>query len=87
MEANEFSGESTSEEAVDDRGTGQAAAVTILQNLRDRLFDSNSAQMARALGRTSDQVESWLAGDEVVDDDAVMKARAIAAAREVEIED
>ena len=68
---------------VDDRGTTQNEAVTILRNLRDHGFASSNEQLARALGRSPQQVEGWLAGSEQVDDDAVIKARGIAREREV----
>ena len=71
---------------VDDRGTTQEEALSILRNLRDHGFASSNEQLATALGRTPEQVEGWLAGSEEIDDDAVMKARGIAQERNVEIE-
>lgn len=71
--------------AVDDRGTDQTEAVTILRNLRDRAFDSSDEKLALALGRPSEEIESLIGGEEVIDDDLVMKARGIAQTRGVEL--
>jgi len=76
----------TTDNVVDDRGTTQEEAVSILRNLRDHGFASSNEQLAVALGRSSQQVEGWLDGSEEIDDDVVMKARGIAQQRNVEIE-
>lgn len=72
-------------QAVDDRGTDQSEAVTILTNLRNRAFDSNDEKLALALGRPTEEIESLLGGAEGIDDDLVMKARGIAQERGVEL--
>ncbi len=72
-------------QAVDDRGTDQPEAVTILKNLRDRAFDSSDEKLALALGRPTEEIESFISGEEVIDDDLVMKARGIAQERGVEL--
>jgi len=74
------------ENIVDDKGTGQDKAVSILRNLRDHGFAASNEQLATALGRSADQVEGWLNGTEEIDDDVIMKARGIARERDVEIE-
>jgi plasmid maintenance system antidote protein VapI len=71
--------------AVDDRGTDQSEAVTILKNLRDRAFNSSDEKLALALGRTTEEIESLIGGDEVIDDDLIMKARGIGQERGVEL--
>ena len=71
---------------VDDQGTTQDQARSLLQNLRDEGFDSSNEQLAIALGRSEEQVEGWLNGTEEIDDDVIMKARGIATNREVEVE-
>lgn len=74
------------EHIVDDRGTDQDAAARILLRLRNRAFDSSDEKLAVALGRPVEEVEGWNAGMEVIDDDVVMKARAIAMHRGVSVE-
>jgi hypothetical protein len=76
----------TNDNVVDDRGTSQQEAVSILRNLRDHGFASSNEQLATALGRSAQQVEGWLDGAEEIDDDVVMKARGIAQQRNVPIE-
>ncbi len=73
-------------EVVDDRGTGQEKASQILRNLRDRAFEASDEKLAMALGRPVEEVAAWDSGQEVIDDDAVMKARGIALHRGVRIE-
>ena len=71
---------------VDDRGTGQAEAAQILRNLRDRGFEASDEKLAVALGRPIEEVTAWNAGQEMIDDDVVMKARGIALHRGVHVE-
>jgi hypothetical protein len=71
---------------VDDRGTGQDKAAQILRNLRDRAFQASDERLALALGRPTEEIVAWNAGDEMIDDDVVMKARGIAMHRGVRIE-
>ncbi|HVQ40018.1 MAG TPA: hypothetical protein VMS31_20940 [Pyrinomonadaceae bacterium] len=72
-------------QAVDDRGTEQSEAVTILRHLRDRAFDSSDEKLALALGRPTDEIESLIGGQQVIDEDLLMKARGIAQERSVEL--
>ncbi len=74
------------EHVVDDRGTGQDKASQILINLRDRAFEANDEKLALALGRPAEEVIAWQAGQEVIDDDVIMKARGIAMHRGVNVE-
>lgn len=71
---------------VDDRGTEQEQAQDMLATLRDTGFDGDDEKLARALGRSAEQVEAMIDGEETIDDDVVMKARGIALNRGVEIE-
>jgi hypothetical protein len=73
-------------DAVDDRGTTQEEARTLLTKLRDQGFDSSDEQLAVALGRPVEEVKGWIEGTEPVDDDVIMKARGIALQRGIEIE-
>ncbi len=71
---------------VDDRGTDQDKASQILINLRDRAFEANDERLALALGRPTEEVAAWQAGQELIDDDVIMKARGIAMHRGVSVE-
>jgi hypothetical protein len=71
---------------VDDRGTGQGAALQMLRNLRDRGLEGSDEKLALALGRPITEVRDWEAGQQIIDDDVVMKARGIARLRGVVIE-
>ena len=82
----ENTGETQSNQAVDDRGTNQTEGRALLKNLRDKGFDSSDEKLAVALGRPVEEVEAWTGGAEDVDDDVVMKARGIALNRGIEIE-
>jgi hypothetical protein len=75
-----------SDNVVDDRGTGQKQAVKILRTLRDRAFEASDEKLAIALGRPVEEVAGWSAGQHVIDDDVVMKARGIAMNRGVHLE-
>lgn len=74
------------DQIVDDRGTGQKEAAQILWNLRDRAFEASNEKLALALGRPTEEVEAWNTGQELIDDDVVMKARGIAMHRGIHIE-
>lgn len=74
-------------EAVDDRGTDQAAAAQILRTLRDKAFYFDNEKLAQALGRPTEEIEAWTEGTGTIDDDVVMKARGIAIQRGIEIEE
>jgi hypothetical protein len=74
------------ENVVDDRGTDQNKASQILVNLRDRAFEASDERLALALGRPTEEVAAWQAGQELIDDDVIMKARGIAMHRGVSVE-
>ena len=76
----------TSEEAVDDRGTSQAEGRALLTRLRDGGFEGSDEKLAVALGRPVEEVTAWTGGDEAVDDDVIMKARGIAKERGISVE-
>ena len=73
------------EQQVDDKGTDQEEARRMLTALRDRGFDGDNGKLAVALGRSVEQVENILSGNETIDDDVVMKARGIALNRGIEV--
>ena len=74
------------DQQVDDKGTGQEQAQHMIEALRDEGFDGDNEQVAKALGRTIEQVEGMIDGTETIDDDVVMKARGIALHRGIQIE-
>ncbi len=74
------------DQEVDDKGTDQEEARSILTTLRDQGFDADNEKLAVALGRTNEQVEAMITGAETIDDDVVMKARGIALHRGIEVE-
>ncbi len=74
------------DQEVDDKGTDQEAAQQMIEALRDQGFDSDNEKLAKALGRTIEQVDGMIEGTETIDDDVVMKARGIALNRGIEIE-
>ena|SRR5215510_2702594 len=74
-------------DSLDDQGTTQAEGIDILINLRDRVFSSSNKKLALALGRSEEQIADLLAKTKPIDDDILMKARGIASARNVQIED
>jgi hypothetical protein len=74
------------DQKVDDKGTDQEEAQHMIEALRDEGFNGDNEQVAKALGRTIEQVEGMIDGTETIDDDVVMKARGIALHRGIEIE-
>ncbi len=72
-------------EDLDDRGTDQSEASEILQRLRDEAFDSSDEKLALALGRPKDEISEWIKGSGTIDGDVLLKARALAKERGVEI--
>lgn len=74
------------DQEVDDRGTDQQEAQHMLEALRDQGFDSDNEKLAKALGRTVEQVGAMIKGAETIDDDVIMKARGIALHRGIQIE-
>lgn len=71
---------------IDDRGTDQSEAFQLLTELRDGAFNSSNAKLAPALGRPEEEIEEWLKGDGTIDGDVVLKARALASERSIELE-
>ena len=71
-------------DALDDQGTSQEEAAEVLQILRDEAFESSDEKLALALGRTTEEVKRWFSGDEPIDADVLLKARALAMERGVE---
>jgi len=74
------------DQEVDDKGTNQEEAQHMLEALRDQGFNSDNEKLAKALGRTIEQVDGMIKGAETIDDDVIMKARGIALNRGITIE-
>ena len=74
-----------SKNIVDDNGTTQDAAQELLENFCRNGFENNLDEAALVLGRPREELEDFLSGDEVIDDDLVMKMRGIAQERGIEI--
>jgi hypothetical protein len=86
LEKNASTTEGDVENALDDRGTDNAAGLALLKRLRDEGFDSDDEKFALALGRPAEEVSAWMQGSGELDDDIIMKARGIAQERGIEIE-
>lgn len=71
---------------LDDHGTDQSQASNILKEIRDAAFDASNEKLAIALGRPIEEIEQWTNGSGLIDGDVVMKARALAIQRGVEVE-
>jgi hypothetical protein len=72
---------------IDDRGTDQNEAVQILTKIKDEAFDSSDEKLALALGRPVDEIQAWTRGEQTIDSDALMKARALGLERGLRIEE
>jgi hypothetical protein len=74
-----------SKNIVDDNGTTQDEAQKLLANFCGDGFENDLNKAALALGRPREELEDFLSGDEVIDDDLVMKMRGIAQERGIKI--
>lgn len=77
--------QSSDSPTIDDQGTDQSEAANILKRIRDEAFDSSDEKLALALGRPTEEIETWTTGSGIIDGDVVMKARQLAVQRGVEI--
>ena len=82
----ETSTSSRESDGIDDQGTDQEEASKILQKIRDDAFDSSNEKLASALGRNAEEITQWTNGQGTIDADILMKAKALAMKRAVEIE-
>lgn len=71
---------------LDDRGTGQQEALHLLGKIKAEIFESSDEQFALALGRPVDEIQAWATGEQTIDSDVLIKARALALERGVNIE-
>ena len=77
--------ESEDQHQLDDQGTTQTEASTILKEIRDNAFDASNERLALALGRSTQEIEEWTRGNGLIDGDVLMKARALAMQRGLEV--
>jgi len=76
-----------------DVGTEQAkenqsaagSAMEAMERLLDRGFGGDKFMFALALGRTEEQIDGMLSGEEDIDEDLEMKIRGIAQERNIDI--
>ena len=78
--------QSEDQHRIDDQGTTQTEASQILKEIRDIAFNANNERLALALGRSEEEIEQWTSGNGLIDGDVLMKARALAIQRGVEVE-
>jgi hypothetical protein len=74
------------ENIVDDSGTTQTEARELLENFCQKGFENDIDLAALVLGRTSDEIYDFINGDEIIDDDLIMKVRGVARERGIDIE-
>ena len=77
--------QSADQNPIDDQGTTQTEASHLLKEIRDTAFDASNERLALALGRSTQEIEQWTSGDGLIDGDVLMKARALALHRDVEV--
>jgi hypothetical protein len=70
---------------LDDQGSDQAEAADILRGIRDEAFDGSDEKLALALGRPTEEIQSWTSGSGTIDSDVLMKAKGLALQRGIEI--
>ena len=73
-------------DGIDDQGTDQSEASEILRNVRDAAFEGSDEKLALALGRPTEEIEEWTSGGGSIDSDVLLKARALADERGVELD-
>ena len=76
------------EEAISNNSpeTNETEGRSIVIKLRDRAFGGSDERFAVGLGHPVDEVRGWTSGSEPIDEDVLMKVRAIARLREVELD-
>lgn len=71
---------------IDDSGTDESGARTLLENLCSNGFDGDIGEAAVVLGRTPEELQNILDGDEPADEDLIMKIRGVARERDINID-
>lgn len=55
--------------------------LELLKRLKSEVYYDENEALALGLGRTTEEVEAWLGGDEEIDEDAEMKIHGLAEER------
>jgi len=55
--------------------------LDLLQRLKSEVYYDENKELALGLGRTTEEVQAWLSGDEEIDEDAEMKIHGLAEER------
>ena len=76
----------TNKNVVDDQGTTSEEARELLENLCETGFNSDTVELAVALGRDEEEILSLLDGSEDIDEDLLMKIHGIIRERNLDIE-
>ena len=64
-----------------EQGREGANALELLQRLKSEVFYDENEALALGLGRTTEEIEAWLAGSEEIDEDGEMKIHGLAQER------
>lgn len=75
----------TTEDILDDRGATQEDARGLIGKLLEAGFDGEIDLLAQALGRPTESIYGAINGDEIIDEDLLMKVRNLAKARNLDI--
>lgn len=67
-------------------GRDQKNNLSLLRYFLESGFDGNVEETALVLGRTADEIEGIMNGDEPLDEDLEMKIKGIAQERDIDIE-
>jgi hypothetical protein len=54
---------------------------SLLERLRTEVYYDENEELALGLGRTTEEVEAWLSGEEEIDEDGEMKIHGLAQER------
>ena len=64
-----------------EEGREGANVLELLKRLKSEVYYDENEALALGLGRTTEEVEAWLGGEEEIDEDAEMKIHGLAEER------
>ena len=64
-----------------EQGREGANALELLQRLKSEVYYDENEELALGLGRTTEEIEAWLGGKEVIDEDGEVKIHRLALER------
>ena len=64
-----------------EQGREGANALELLQRLKSEVYYDENEALALGLGRTTEEIDAWLAGEEEIDEDGEMKIHGLAQER------